>query len=61
MGDGWRANGRIKKQTIPKNTTHEGTLRVSGSGSFSLQLAVKVEELGDWILDLNLPEPQSND
>ena len=61
MGDGWRANGRIKKQTIPKNTTHEGTLRVSGSGTFSLQLAVKVEELGDWILDLNLPEPQSND
>ena len=61
MGDGWRANGRIKKQTIPKNTTHEGTLRVSGSGNFSLQLAVKVEELGDWILDLNLPEPQSND
>ena len=61
MGDGWRANGRIKKQTIPKNTTYEGTLRVSGSGNFSLQLAVKVEELGDWILDLNLPVPQSND
>jgi len=61
MGDGWRSNGRIKKQTIPKNTTIEGTLRVSGSGKFSMQLAVNVEELGDWILDLNLPEPRSND
>ena len=61
MGEGWRANGRIKKQTIAANTTHEGTLRVSGSGNFSLQLAVKVDQLGDWILDLNLPEPQSND
>ena len=61
MGEGWRANGRIKKQTIAANTTHEGTLRVSGSGNFSLQLAVKVDQLGDWILDLNLPDPQSND
>ena len=61
MGKGWRANGRIKKQTITANTTHEGTLRVSGSGEFSLRLAVKVKELGDWILDLNLPDPRSND
>ena len=61
MGDGWRSNGRIKKQTIPKNTTIEGKLRVSGTGKFSMQLAVNVEELGDWILDLNLPEPRSND
>jgi hypothetical protein len=61
MGDGWRANGRIKKQTIAAYTTHTGTLRVTGSGSLSLKLAVKVEELGDWILDLNLPNPRSND
>jgi hypothetical protein len=61
MGDGWRANGRIKKQTIAAYTTHNGTLRVTGSGSLSLKLAVKVEELGDWILDLNLPNPRSND
>ena len=61
MGDGWRANGRIKKQTIAAFTTHTGTLRVTGSGSLSLKLAVKVEELGDWILDLNLPNPRSND
>ena len=61
MGEGWRANGRIKKQTIPANTTQEGTLRVSGSGDLTLKLAVKVDELGDWILDLNLPDPRSND
>jgi hypothetical protein len=61
MGDGWRANGRIKKQTISAYTTHTGTLRVTGSGDLSLKLAVKVEELGDWILDLNLPNPRSND
>ena len=61
MGDGWRANGRIKKQTIAAHTTHIGTLRVSGNGNLSLKLAVKVEELGDWILDLNLPNPRSND
>ena len=61
MTDGWRANGRIKKQTIAANTTHTGTLRVTGSGGLSLKLAVKVEELGDWILDLNLPNPRSND
>ena len=61
MGDGWRANGRIKKQTVSANTTHKGTLRVTGSGKLSLKLAVKVEELGDWILDLNLPNPRSND
>lgn len=61
MGDGWRANGRIKKQTIAAYTTHTGNLRVTGSGSLSLKLAVKVDELGDWILDLNLPNPRSND
>ena len=61
MGDGWRANGRIKKQIISPNTTHKGTLRVTGDGDLTLKLAVKVEELGDWILDLNLPNPQSND
>ena len=61
MGDGWRANGRIKKQTIAAYTTHTGTLRVTGSGELSLKLAVKVDELGDWILDLNLPNPRSND
>ena len=61
MGDGWRANGRIKKQTIAANTTLEGKLRVTGSGNFSMGIAVKVDQLGDWILDLNLPEKQSND
>ncbi|MBT3656713.1 MAG: hypothetical protein HN544_00770 [Euryarchaeota archaeon] len=61
MGEGWKANGRIKKETVAPNQTHSGTLRVSGEGEFSLQLCVKVEQLGDWILDLNLPEPRTND
>ena len=61
IGDGWISNGRIKKVTVAKNTTHSGTLRVSGSGAFTLRLAVKVSELGDWVLDLNLPDPGSND
>ena len=61
LSDGWRANGRIKKQTIAPNTTHTGTLRVTGSGKLTLKLAVTVDELGDWILDLNLPNPRSND
>ena len=61
MGQGWKANGRIKKETVGPKQTHSGTLRVSGEGEFSLQLCVKVEELGDWILDLNLPEPRTND
>jgi hypothetical protein len=61
MGDGWKANGRIKKETLAPKQTHTGTLRVTGDGRFSLQLCVKVEELGDWILDLNLPEPRTND
>lgn len=61
MGAGWRANGRIKKQTIAGGKTHKGTLRVSGSGDLSLRLAVKVDVLGEWILDLNLPDPRSND
>ena len=61
MGEGWKANGRIKKESVAPNQTHSGTLRVSGEGEFSLQLCVKVEALGDWILDLNLPEPRTND
>ena len=61
MGEGWKANGRIKKETVAPNQTHSGTLRVSGDGEFSLRLCVKVEQLGDWILDLNLPEPRTND
>ena len=60
MGDGWRANSRIKKELLVGGKTHKGTLRVSGTGPLSLRLAVKVADLGDWILDLNLPDPRSN-
>ena len=59
--DGWRTNNRIKKETIAANSKKEGKLRVSGSGDFSLRLAVKVDQLGDWVLDLNLPDPAAND
>ena len=60
MGEGWRANGKIKKENLIGGKTHNGTLRVTGSGALSLRLAVKVDDLGDWILDLNLPDPLSN-
>ena len=60
MGEGWRANSRIKKELLVGGKTHKGTLRVSGTGPLSLRLAVKVDDLGDWILDLNLPDPRSN-
>jgi hypothetical protein len=60
MGEGWRANGKIKKENLVGGKTHNGTLRVTGSGALSLRLAVKVDDLGDWILDLNLPDPLSN-
>mgnify|MGYP006142436293 FL=1 len=60
MGHGWRANGKIKKENLVGGKTHNGTLRVTGSGALSLRLAVKVDDLGDWILDLNLPDPLSN-
>ena len=60
MGEGWRANGKIKKESLVGGKTHKGTLRVTGSGALSLRLAVKVDDLGDWILDLNLPDPLSN-
>ena len=60
IGEGWRANGKIKRERLLGSKTHEGTLKVTGSGDFSLRLAVKVDDLGDWILDLNLPDPVSN-
>ena len=57
---GWRSSSRIKKQTISAKSVKEGKLKVTGSGKLSLKLAVKVDQLGDWILDLNLPDPESN-
>ena len=57
---GWRTNSSIKKETVAANSTKQGKLKVSGSGDFSLKLAVKVDQLGDWILDLNLPDPSAN-
>ena len=61
MGEGWRTSNKIRKDVVAANTVKEGKLRVTGTGDLSLQLAVKVDQLGDWILDLNLPDPRSND
>ncbi len=60
MGDGWKASGKIKKGNLAGGQTHNGTLKVTGHGTLSLHLAVTVDDLGDWILDLNLPDPVSN-
>jgi len=56
LDDGWRSNSRIKKGRVKANEISEGTLKVRGEGDFHMQLAVTVDELGDWILDLNLPK-----
>ena len=61
MGEGWRTSNKIRKDVVAANTVKEGKLRVTGTGDLSLQLAVKVDQLGDWILDLNLPDLRSND
>ena len=56
-------SGSTKFGDTPADDIHQmtGSLRVTGSGDFSMSLAVKVDQLGDWVLDLNLPEKLSND
>ena len=56
LDGGWRSNSRIKKGRVKANEIHEGTLKVRGEGAFHMRLAVTVDELGEWILDLNLPK-----
>ncbi len=60
LNDGWRASGKIKKGVLTGSETHTGKLKVTGSGPLSLHLSVTVDDLGDWILDLNLPDPVTN-
>ena len=60
LKEGWKSNGKIKPEIIPANTTKSGKLRVVGVGDFSLHLSVSVDQLGDWVLDLNLPEKDAN-
>lgn len=56
LDEGWRSNSRIKKGRVKANEIQEGLLKVRGEGAFHMRLAVTVDELGEWILDLNLPE-----
>ena len=56
LDEGWRSNSRIKKGRVKANEIYEGTLKVRGEGGFHMRLAVTVDELGEWILDLNLPK-----
>ena len=56
LDEGWRSNSRIKKGRVKANEIQEGVLKVRGEGDFHMRLAVTVDELGEWILDLNLPE-----
>jgi len=56
LDEGCRSNSRIKKGRVKANEIQEGLLKVRGEGAFHMRLAVTVDELGEWILDLNLPE-----
>ena len=61
LDDGWRSNSRIKKQRIKANEIVEGSIKVRGEGDFHMRLTVTVDDLGDWVLDLNLPSQELND
>jgi hypothetical protein len=61
MGEGWRCHSRIKKGTLRAGEEKNGTIKVTGKGAFHMRLSVKVDDLGDWILDLDLPERKAND
>ena len=61
MGEGWRSHSRIKKDKLRAGEEKTGTIKVTGKGSFHMRLSVKVDDLGDWILDLDLPEQKAND
>lgn len=61
LDDGWRSNSRIKKQRIKANEIIEGSIKVRGEGDFHMRLTVTVDDLGDWVLDLNLPSQELND
>ena len=61
MGEGWRCHSRIKKGTLRAGEEKRGTIKVTGKGAFHMRLSVKVDDLGDWILDLDLPERKAND
>ncbi|MDP6869856.1 MAG: hypothetical protein QGI21_03700 [Candidatus Poseidoniaceae archaeon] len=61
LNEGWKSNSGLKRERVSSNHTKSGVIKVTGSGELKLRLSVKVDDLGDWILDLNLPEFSSND
>ncbi len=58
---GWKSSGKIKDSKMMANRVINGTLKVHGSGDFSLHLPISTEYLGEWMLDLRLPDPAPMD
>ena len=58
---GWKSSGKIKEHKLLPNSTVNGMLKVHGSGEFNLHLPISTEYLGEWMLDLRLPDPAPMD
>lgn len=58
---GWKSSGKIKGDKMMPNSVLSGTLKVHGSGEFNLHLPISTEYLGEWMLDLRLPDPAPMD
>jgi hypothetical protein len=58
---GWKSSGKIKENKLVANSTVNGMLKVHGSGEFNLHLPISTEYLGEWMLDLRLPDPAPMD
>ncbi|HIF45278.1 MAG TPA: hypothetical protein EYQ73_00560 [Candidatus Poseidoniales archaeon] len=60
LENGWKTNSRVPKGKVAGGQDLTGKMKVRGEGDFHMRLAVSVSDLGDWVLDLNLPEQKSN-
>lgn len=58
---GWKSGGKIREDKLIANSTVNGVLKVHGSGEFNLHLPISTEYLGEWMLDLRLPDPAPMD
>ena len=61
LENGWKTNSRVPKGKVAGGQEIIGKMKVRGDGDFHMRLSVSVSNLGDWVLDLNLPEQKSND
>ena len=61
LENGWKTNSRVPKGKVAGGQDIIGKMKVRGDGDFHMRLSVSVSNLGDWVLDLNLPEQKSND